>query len=66
MLLDSVRTALASRSQTLLPSLHAEGTDCYRLFHGATEGEPGCTLERFGDLLDYDGQILELMLGATF
>ena len=51
MLLDSVRAALASRSQTLLPSLHAEGTDCYRLFHGATEGEPGCTLERFGDLL---------------
>ena len=47
---DVVRSALSSR-KTLLPSLHEEGTTCYRLFHGATEGMPGCTLDRYGDLL---------------
>ena len=45
-----VRAALASRSQ-LLADYHAESTDCYRLFHGAMEGAPGCTLDRYGDLL---------------
>ena len=45
-----VRAALASRSQ-LVADCHAEGTDCYRLFHGAIEGAPGCTLDRYGDLL---------------
>ena len=50
LVIDAVRSALASRAE-LLPSLHAEGTNCYRLFHGAVEGLPGCTLERFGDLL---------------
>ena len=50
MMMDVVRAALANRAP-LLTSLHGEGTDCYRLFHGATEGLPGCTLERFGDML---------------
>ena len=45
-----VRAALASRAQ-LAAEWHAEGTDCYRLFHGAVEGAPGCTLDRYGDLL---------------
>ena len=45
-----VRAALASRAQ-LVADCHAEGTDCYRLFHGAIEGAPGCTLDRYGDLL---------------
>lgn len=35
----------------LVTSLHAEGTSCYRLLHGATEGAPGVTLDRYGDLL---------------
>ena len=47
---DTVRSGLRARAE-LLPALHAEGTDCYRLFHGATEGLPGCTLDRYGDLL---------------
>lgn len=51
LLLDNIRAALAWRASTLLPSLHEEGTTCYRLFHGATEGAPGCTLDRYGDLL---------------
>mgnify|MGYP002006404961 CR=1 FL=1 len=46
----SVRAALASREQ-LVSNYHAEGSDCYRLFHGAVEGAPGCTLDRYGDLL---------------
>ena len=32
-----VRAALASRAQ-LAAEWHAEGTDCYRLFHGEVEG----------------------------
>lgn len=48
---DRVRAALVSRATSLLPSLHEEGTTCYRLFNGATEGAPGCTLDRYGDLL---------------
>ena len=45
-----VRSAVVSRAP-LLDTLHAEQTDCYRLFHGAVEGLPGCTLDRYGDLL---------------
>ena len=45
-----MRAALASRAQ-LVAEWHAEGTDCYRLFHGAVEGAQGCTLDRYGDLL---------------
>ena len=44
----SLRAAVQTRAATLLPSFHAEGTDCYRLFHGAVEGSPGCTLDRYG------------------
>ena len=42
--------ALAARSP-VLPAYAAEGTTAYRLLHGATEGLPGCTLDRYGDLL---------------
>ncbi|MCB1954597.1 MAG: class I SAM-dependent methyltransferase [Rhodocyclaceae bacterium] len=34
----------------LLPRLEAEGSDCYRLFHGTVEGWPGVTLDRYGDV----------------
>ena len=50
MVVDAIRSALVSRA-SLLSSLHTEGTNCYRLFHGATEGAPGCTLDRYGDML---------------
>ncbi|MBI5208726.1 MAG: class I SAM-dependent methyltransferase [Elusimicrobia bacterium] len=35
----------------LLESLHAEGTDSYRLFHGIAEGLPGLTIDRYGPLV---------------
>jgi 23S rRNA (cytosine1962-C5)-methyltransferase len=35
----------------LLARLHDEQTSAYRLFHGSTEGEPGLTVDRYGDLL---------------
>lgn len=49
-LVASVREALVRRGP-LLDSLHSDHTDTYRLFHGATEGAPGVTLDRYGDLL---------------
>jgi 23S rRNA (cytosine1962-C5)-methyltransferase len=49
-LLDAFRAAV-ERRRGLLPSLHAEGTDCYRLLHGAVEGAPGVTIDRYGDVL---------------
>ncbi len=36
---------------SLLPTLHAENTDAYRLFHGSVEGRPGLTIDRYGELL---------------
>ena len=47
---DAVRDALAVR-EAMLPTWHAEGSDTYRLLHGATEHLPGCTLDRYGSLL---------------
>lgn len=44
---SSIAQALASR-EALLATLHAEDTDAYRLFHGATEGIPGLTVDRYG------------------
>lgn len=49
-LLDAVSAAI-DRRQDLLARLHAEDTDCYRLFHGGAEGEPGLTIDRYGSLL---------------
>ncbi|MCW5873861.1 MAG: class I SAM-dependent methyltransferase [Anaerolineales bacterium] len=42
--------ALEARA-ALLSQLHSEDTDCYRLFHGTAEGQPGLTIDRYGDLL---------------
>jgi len=42
--------AFAARAD-LLPRLEAERTDAYRLFHGSTEGRPGLTVDRYGELL---------------
>jgi 23S rRNA (cytosine1962-C5)-methyltransferase len=49
-LTDQLHTALTAR-QSLIERLHAEDTDAYRLFNGSTEGRPGLTVDRYGDLL---------------
>ena len=45
-----LRAAL-DRRRSLIAALAAEGTDCYRLFHGAVEGRPGLTVDAYGPLL---------------
>lgn len=47
---QALRAALAAR-ENLLAELHAQGTDCYRLFHGSQEGAPGLTVDRYGPQL---------------
>ncbi|MFN3770848.1 MAG: class I SAM-dependent rRNA methyltransferase [Ectopseudomonas guguanensis] len=47
---QALRAALDAR-QNLLAELHAQGTDCYRLFHGSQEGAPGLTVDRYGPQL---------------
>lgn len=49
-LTPKLAAALEAR-QPLLDHLHAEQTDAYRLFHGSVEGQPGLTVDRYGDLL---------------
>ena len=44
---QALRAALDAR-QPLLAELHAQDTDCYRLFHGSQEGAPGLTVDRYG------------------
>ena len=39
------------RRRPLLERLAAEGTDCYRLFHGIAEGAPGLAIDRYGPIL---------------
>jgi 23S rRNA (cytosine1962-C5)-methyltransferase len=39
------------RRKPLLGRLGAEGTDCYRLFHGIAEGHPGLAIDRYGPIL---------------
>jgi 23S rRNA (cytosine1962-C5)-methyltransferase len=51
---DSITGLLAAAFDAradLIARLHAEATDCYRLFHGSVEGEAGLTVDRYGDLL---------------
>src|SRR5471032_3678370 len=48
---QALRAALDYR-QDLINELHAQGTDCYRLFHGSQEGAGGLTIDR------YDPQLL--------
>lgn len=48
--LDRIATAI-DRREPLLARLATEGTDCVRLFHGATEGHPGLTVDRYGPVL---------------
>jgi 23S rRNA (cytosine1962-C5)-methyltransferase len=43
--------AALERRGPLLGRLAAEGTDCYRLFHGIAEGAPGLAIDRYGPVL---------------
>jgi 23S rRNA (cytosine1962-C5)-methyltransferase len=47
---QALSVALDNR-QSLLTELHAQGTDCYRLFHGSQEGASGLTIDRYGPQL---------------
>ncbi|GAB7533591.1 class I SAM-dependent methyltransferase [Pseudomonas sp. 3A(2025)] len=47
---QALRVALDHR-QSLLADLHAQHTDCYRLFHGSQEGASGLTIDRYGPQL---------------
>lgn len=47
---DLVARAIDARS-ALLAQLALEGTDCVRLLHGAVEGRPGLTVDRYGPVL---------------
>jgi 23S rRNA (cytosine1962-C5)-methyltransferase len=47
---QALRVALDNR-QSLLAEQHAQGTDCYRLFHGSQEGASGLTIDRYGPQL---------------
>jgi 23S rRNA (cytosine1962-C5)-methyltransferase len=48
--LGPVEAAL-ERRRALVDRLLAEGTDCYRLFHGIAEGRPGLAIDRYGPIL---------------
>ncbi len=47
---ESLVRAIDARAP-LIDRLHAEGTDCYRIFHGVAEGRPGLTVDRYGELV---------------
>ncbi len=48
---EKIIQAAIDRRAALLERLAAEQTTCYRLFHGAVEGHPGVTLDRYGQIL---------------
>lgn len=47
---QALSVALDNR-ESLIAQLHAQGTDCYRLFHGSQEGASGLTVDRYGPQL---------------
>ena len=50
MIESHIRSAL-DRRRLFIEKQHTEGTNCYRLFHGATEGIPGLSIDRYGSIL---------------
>jgi 23S rRNA (cytosine1962-C5)-methyltransferase len=50
-MLESLLSAALERRAALLARLKAEGTDCWRLLHGSSEGREGLTLDVYGDVL---------------
>ncbi len=54
MLTPSFKQSLSQaleRRKPLFEALRAEGTDCFRLYHGTAEGLPGLTIDRYGGLV---------------
>lgn len=49
--LTALLQAAFTTRQALIERLHAEETNAYRLFNGSSEGWPGLTVDRYGDLL---------------
>ncbi len=49
--LDELFGRALGRRAELIDALHSEGTDCYRVFHGAVEGLPGVAVDRYGPIL---------------
>ncbi len=47
---EGLLRAAVTRRCSLMSRLATEQTDCYRLLHGAQEGVPGVTLDRYGEL----------------
>ncbi len=47
---QALRAAYRNR-EALLSQLHAQATNCYRLFHGSQEGAPGLAVDRYGPQL---------------
>ncbi|MGB0468625.1 MAG: class I SAM-dependent rRNA methyltransferase [Pontibacterium sp.] len=47
---NALKVALDSRAE-LLTKLHAEQSNCYRLFHGTNEGQSGLSVDRYGPQL---------------
>jgi 23S rRNA (cytosine1962-C5)-methyltransferase len=47
---ETLQRAHGARAD-LIRDLHSEMTTCYRLFHGAAEGRPGLTIDRYGPVL---------------
>ncbi|MDZ4772944.1 MAG: class I SAM-dependent methyltransferase [Planctomycetota bacterium] len=45
-----VRRAVDARSE-FVSNLARESTDCWRVFHGSSEGRPGLTIDRYGELV---------------
>ncbi|MBX2801838.1 MAG: class I SAM-dependent methyltransferase [Myxococcales bacterium] len=48
---DSTFSAALQRRRDWLDAWHSEGTDIYRLLHGAVEGAPGVAVDRYGPIL---------------
>ncbi|MGE0142829.1 MAG: class I SAM-dependent rRNA methyltransferase [Planctomycetota bacterium] len=74
-LIEHLARARAARAG-LVERLRAEHTDCWRWFHGATEGIPGLAVDRYGELLiaqlfrsaaaEWDVAQLAATIGAFF
>ena len=46
---EHISKAIEKR-RDFMASLHQEDTNCYRVFHGATEGLPGLSIDRYGQI----------------
>ncbi|MDH0748947.1 class I SAM-dependent methyltransferase [Pseudomonas sp. GD03842] len=49
--LNQALSVALDHRHALIAELHAQGTDCYRLFHGSQEGVGGLTIDRYGPQL---------------